>query len=194
MGALPFRGNCAASRRVNKLRWRLLSQQRAAEEKRRASSPIGHPSEVTNAGKAFWQHMQQEPAQELVVGKSRGAVLALMSVVFPAKRYAVVVDAKQTVVRNGDSMGVTGQIVQNVFRATERRLGVNDPLFAGDGFEKRRKVPFVSQRRALPKEGQLVIAKRLAQTVRELAPKNPAEHFHRQEEAGSRANPAGVIC
>ena len=88
------------SRWSSGLRWRLLSEQRAAEEKRRASPPVGHPPEVTDAGKAFWQHMHREPAQELLVG-----------VVFPAKSYAVVVDAKQTVVGNGDSMGVTGQVL-----------------------------------------------------------------------------------
>ena len=49
----------------------------------------------------------------------------------------MVVDAKQTVVGNGDSMGVTGQVLQNVFRTAERRLGVNHPLLTGDGFEKR---------------------------------------------------------
>lgn len=124
MRALPFRRNCTVSGWGSGLRWRLLSEQRAAEEKRRASPPVGHPPEVTDAGKAFWQHMHQEPAQELLVGKSHGAVLALVGVVFPAKSYAVVVDAKQTVVGNGDSMGVTGQVLQNVFRTAERRLGV----------------------------------------------------------------------
>lgn len=157
------------------------------------SPAVGHPPEVTDAWKSFWQHMQQEPAQELMVGKSHDAVLALMSVVFPAKRYAVFVDAKQAVVGNGDAMGVTGQILQNVFRTAEGRLGVDDPRFTGDGFEKRCEVVFVSEQRALPKERQLMVAKRMAQTVRELATKNTAEHFHWQEEARSRADPASVI-
>jgi len=112
------------------------------------------------------------------VGKSHGAVLALVGVVFPAKSYAVLVDAKQTVVGNGDSMGVTGQVLQNVFRTAERRLGVNNPLLTGDGFEKRCEVLFVSERRALPKESQLMVAKRLPQAVSEFASKNTAEHFH----------------
>jgi hypothetical protein len=58
------------------------------------SPPVGHPPEVTNAWKAFWQHMQQEPAQELLGEQSHGSILALVGVVFPAKRYAVVVDRK----------------------------------------------------------------------------------------------------
>ena len=178
MRALPFRSTCTVSGWGRGLRWRLLSEQRAAEEKRRASPPVGHPPEVTDAGKAFWQHMHQEPAQELVVGKSHGAVLALVGVVFPAKSYAVVVDAKQTVVGNGDSMGVTGQVLENVFRTAEWRLGVNHPLLTGDGFEKRCEVLLVGERRALPKESQLMVAKRLPQAVSEFASKNTAEHFH----------------
>jgi hypothetical protein len=38
-----------------------------------------------------------------------------------------------------------------------------------------------------------MVAKRLTQTVSEFAPKNTAEHFHRQEETGSRADPSSVI-
>ena len=114
-----------------------MSEQRAAEEKRRASPPVGHPPEVTDAGKAFWQHMHQEPAQELLVGKSHGAVLALVGVVFPAKSYAVVVDAKQTVVGNGDSMGVTGQVLQNVFvLTTTARLLRNKYEYDGLGHQR----------------------------------------------------------
>lgn len=129
--------------------------------------------------------MQQEPAQELLRGQSHGSVLPLVGVVLPAKRHAVVVDRKQTVIRNGDAMRVTRQIVQNVFRTAEGWLGVNDPLHPGDGCEKRCEVLFVGERSAVPKERQLMIAKRMAQTIRELAPKNTAEHFHRQEEARS---------
>lgn len=127
------------------------------------------------------------------MGKRHGAVLSLMSVIFPAKCYVVVVDGHQAVVGNGDSMRVAGQVLENVIRTAERRLGVNYPLLPGDGFEKRCEVRFLSERRALPKEGQLMVVERLPQTVRELASKNSAEHFHRQEEAGSGANPAGVI-
>jgi hypothetical protein len=58
MGAVPFRRNCTLSRWVSGLRWRLLGEQRAAEEKRMGSPPVGYPPEITNAREAFWQHME----------------------------------------------------------------------------------------------------------------------------------------
>jgi hypothetical protein len=64
-------------------------------------------------------------------------------------------------VGNGDSMSVSGQVLQNVFRTTEGRLGVNHPLLPGDGFEKRCEVLFVGERHAVPKENQRMVAKRL---------------------------------
>ena len=82
-------------------------------------------------------------------------------------------------------MRVTSQVVQNVFRTAEGRLGVNDPLLPGDGCEKRLEVIFVGEWSAVPKERQLMIAKRMAQAIRELAPKNATEYFHRQKEARS---------
>ena len=119
------------------------------------------------------------------MGKRHGAVPALMGVILPAKSYAVFVDRNQAVVGNSDSMSVAGQVLQNVFWTAEGRLGVNDPLLPGDGFEKCCEVIFVGEQRTVPKESQLMVAKRLAQTVRELAPKNTAEDFHGQKEARS---------
>jgi hypothetical protein len=84
-----------------------------------------------------------------------------MGVILPAKSYVVVVDRNQAVVGNGDSMSVAGQVLQNVFRTAEGRLGVNDPLLPRDGIEKCCEVIFVGERRTVPKESQLMVAKRL---------------------------------
>lgn len=78
-----------------------------------------------------------------------------MGVVFPAKRHALVVNRKQTVIGNRDSMRVTRQVVQNVLRTAEGRLGVNDPLLPGDDCEKRCEVLFVGERAQSPKNASL---------------------------------------
>jgi hypothetical protein len=136
--------------------------------------------------------MHQEPAQELLVGKSHGAVLALVGVVFPAKSYAVVVDAKQTVVGNGDSMGVTGQVLQNV---PDRRTAAwrKPPIAYGRWFRETLRSSFRYRAARTPQRKPAWVAKRLLQAVSEFASKNTAEHFHWEEEAGSRADPASVI-
>ena len=46
-------------------RFRYLSEQKAAKLKQWSALPVGQPSEVSNPGKAFGQHMLEEPAKEL---------------------------------------------------------------------------------------------------------------------------------
>ena len=176
MRALPFRRNCTVSGWGSGLRWRLLSEQRAAEEKRRASPPVGHPAEVADAGKAFWQNMLQEPAQELLVGKSHGAALTLMGVVFPAKSDVWSSTDKQTVVGDGDSMGVAGQILQDVFRPAERRLGVNDPFFRKRVARKAAKCFSLASGAHSPKKASLWLRNACRKPAMNLPSKNAAEH------------------
>ena len=40
----------------------------------------------------------------------------------------IVLEADEAMVRDRDTMGVAGEIVENVFSTTERRLGVDDPI------------------------------------------------------------------
>jgi hypothetical protein len=47
-------------------------------------------------------------------------------------------------IRDGHTMGVAGQIVQDVLRAAERRLGVHDPILAKERAEKRVECSFFS--------------------------------------------------
>lgn len=42
----------------------------------------------------------------------------------------------EPVIGDRDAMGVAGQIMQNVFRAAEGPLGVDDPVFAKQGTEE----------------------------------------------------------
>jgi hypothetical protein len=72
--------------------------------------------------------MQQEPSQEFVNSESHLPLLVPMGIVFPAERDLAVLEGDQAMVRDGDAMGVTGQVVEDVFGSAERRLGINDPV------------------------------------------------------------------
>jgi len=43
-------------------------------------------------------------------------------------RDAVILEADQAMVGDGDAVGVAGQVLENVFRSAERRLGIDDPI------------------------------------------------------------------
>ncbi len=60
-------------------------EQSAAEWQHVGSSAVGEEAEVADAGKASWQHMLYEAAQELFGSKYHRALLAVVSIVLPAE-------------------------------------------------------------------------------------------------------------
>src|SRR5262249_60099787 len=79
---------------------------------------------------AFGQHVQQEAPDDLVGMKSHRfpASRAVDAVVFPAECDAGIVGCNEATVRDGDTVGVTGEIAQHLFWSRERRLAVDYPF------------------------------------------------------------------
>src|SRR5712672_3153851 len=67
-------------------------------------------------------------AQELLGGNGHDLVLAAVGIVSPAEGDAMVLASHETLVGDGDAMGISGQVVENMFSTAEGWLGVNDPV------------------------------------------------------------------
>ncbi len=104
------------------------AEQNAAAFERSTSSAVGEESEVADANQAAGQNVKQEAAQELMSGNSHDLLLAAVGIVSPAEGDAVVFKGHETMVGDGDAMGVAGQVVEHMFGAAERWLGVDDPV------------------------------------------------------------------
>jgi hypothetical protein len=64
-----------------------------------------------------------------------------VSGVTPTKGDLAVIKRNQSVVGDGDAVGVTAEVVEHILRTTERWFGVGDPMFSkqwpaprGEGF------------------------------------------------------------
>jgi len=85
---------------------------------------------VADAVEALGQHVHQETPDELVRMKphrlpAAGAVDAL---VLPAERNGAVVGCNEAAVRDGNPVGVTGEIAQHLLGPSERRFAIDHPL------------------------------------------------------------------
>ena len=87
---------------------------------------------MADAVEASGQHVHEKAPDELVRVKPHRlpAVRPFDAIVFPAERDAGVVGCDEAAVRDGDPVGVAGQIAQYLLRSGERRLAVDDPLDA----------------------------------------------------------------
>ena len=86
------------------------SQQFATEFDRRGSLVIGHEAEVPDADESLRQHVNQETSDELVGGNRHHSLLVAASVVPPTEGDVVAVEGDESVVGDGDAMGIASEI------------------------------------------------------------------------------------
>ena len=159
----------------------------AATFERSTPSAVGEESEVADANQAAGQDVQQEAAQELIGGNGHDLLLAAVGIVPPAEGDAIVLEGHETMVGDGDAMGVAGQIVEHMFGPAEGWLGVDDPVLpeqaAGGSGECSQERPDA----VVSRETEVCpAAKSCLQSSDELAAEDSAERLDGQEEAAAR--------
>ena len=87
---------------------------------------------MSNANQATGQNVQQESAQELMGGNGHDLLLAAAGIVSPAERDAIALKGHETMVGDGDAVGIAGQVVENMFGAAEGRLGIDHPVLPAE--------------------------------------------------------------
>jgi len=108
------------------------AEQSAAAVERSAPSAVGEEAEMSDANQASGQDVQQEAAQELICGNGDDLLLAAVGIITPTEGDAIVFKRHETMVGDGHAMGVAGQVVENMFGATEGRLGVDHPVLVAE--------------------------------------------------------------
>src|SRR5215467_8793720 len=164
-----------------RLRRSLLCHRRekiATKRKQFAPSAIGHPAKVANAWKPFGEDVLQEATQEFFAGQRHGALFVVVGVVFPAEEHLGFVDRDNAVVGDGYAVGVTSQIVQDVFGSAERWLGIDDPILFTQGVQKCAEGFWMGQRQALPVERQQLGAEDTPQSGQEFSAEDRTEDQH----------------
>ena len=97
-------------------------------------------------------------------------------------------------VGDGDAVRIASQIMQHMFGAAERRLGIDNPVLAVKHAQEDGEALLVVKWHALTEEAQLIAGKEAPQAGNELAAEDTAEHLDRQQESGTRCDPARVVC
>jgi hypothetical protein len=94
----------------------------ATEGKCLASVATGKQSEVTDLDEACRQDVEQEAADELGRIESHDTAAAVMPGVAPAEANLAVFKAEKSSVRDGDPMRVACQVLEHMFRSSNRGL------------------------------------------------------------------------
>jgi hypothetical protein len=99
---------------------------------------------VTDPNKAVGEDMEQEAAQELGYRDRQGALLIAMRGVPPAEGDLVLVERDQPMVGDGDPVGVTAEILQNMVGTSKGWFAVDHPVVTEERPQEGRKGFWVS--------------------------------------------------
>ena len=122
--------------------------------------------------------MQQEAADKFVGVERHGLDTIALTPVAVGKADAAVTHVEESVVRNGDTMRIAADIVQDVRRAGKGRFGVDDPLVS---------IELIAKLCKALQEGHGAGGACLGQRRAELAAKDGAQGPHRKRKRGSAA-------
>ncbi len=143
-------------------------------ERVRVYDSAGEEAEVADADEALREDVQEKSAQEFVGVERERADLAPVSIVLPPKRDGVVGDGDEPVIRDGDAVGVSREVVQALARAAEGRLRVDHPRVAIERSEPRTKGAPQWRAARGAREMTSAPAKSVAQAGDEFARERPA--------------------
>src|SRR5215469_11163511 len=89
----------------------------------------GEEAVMADAVEALRQNMEQEAADEFVRTERHDALAvgAIAAIVLVAERDTGLVERHEPMVRDGDAVGVSGQIGEHRLWPAARRLGVDEP-------------------------------------------------------------------
>src|ERR1019366_9168477 len=137
--------------------------------------------------------MEQESAQELLDIQSHEPLLVAMGGVSPAEGDVALGESNQSVVGDGDAVGVGAQIAQHIFRPSEGALGVDDPVMAEQYAQPCCEGTRLGQGQEEAVELNHASMEGAAKSGDELAAEDTAEHADGQEEGVPGGDRAGVI-
>ena len=80
--------------------------------------------------------MDQESPQKLLCGNGHDLLLAAVGIILPSERHSIILEANESMVGDGNAMGIARQIMQNMFWTAEGRLGVDDPVLSEELAQK----------------------------------------------------------
>ena len=127
---------------------------------------MSHPREAAG------QDMKEEAAEELQSIEGHQLRTVAVGAVAPTEGHLSVAVTDETMIRDGDPVGVASQVTQDRLRASKRRLAVDDPFFARRIAEK---VASVALRNS-----EIALLQFALEATEKLGSEHPAEDAHRE--------------
>ena len=92
------------------------------------SVPITKQTVIADPLQSLRQDVQQEAADELVRRESHGLLGVVVAIVLPAEGDGPIIDMEETIVRDGDAMSITADVIEDLLGSRKGCFGIDDPF------------------------------------------------------------------
>ena len=154
---------------------------------------VGQISKLPDADEPSRQNVLGETAEELVRRKGQLPLLVAMSVVLPAEGHALAIEGQQTVITDGNAMGIPPEIVKHLSGSAKCGLRVYHPVFLEERIDKSGQTLWILQFGDRSRKDEISLLVRHSEPIDELGAKDGTEYVHWQEERVFRVNPAFMV-
>ena len=171
----------------------LLMDQTSSELDALVANTIGQEAVVPDTDESLREHVEQEASDELHARDRHGSFLP-SGAILPPEFDLSVMDGDDALVGDGDAVGVAGQILQDLGRATKGWLGVDHPLLSADFGDRAGPGGEIAKSFELTVKLDITVAIGGFESLEIQTPKQPAEDAHRQEETISAGGPSKLVA
>jgi len=127
--------------------------------------------------------MKQEPSDELVSLERHGLLMIVVSIISPEERDIAALDIKDSVIADGDPVGISAEVLKDPRSAIKGRFAIDDPLLmvkmSPEGFEGSELLEMAD----VAGEYEITRFEAVFEEVKELAPEQRRHNPDRNEEA-----------
>ena len=95
---------------------------------------VGQEAKVTDADLACRQDMKKEPSDKLVGLEGHSLLTVMVGIIPPEEGNLAVLEGADAVITDGDSVGISAQVLKDPLGAIEGWLAVDDPWFPVEMF------------------------------------------------------------
>ena len=134
---------------------------------------------AADAYETFWQDVQEEAAEEVDGIEGHEALLAAVGIIAPEEADALAVEGGDAVVGDSHAVGVAAEIAQDMFGATEGRLGVDVPVLLAQQVDQLLELSRVTEGCGWASEVEQAPLMKLAEAGEELVAEDGAQNGNR---------------
>jgi len=169
------------------------AEERPTPVETRVPIAIAEESGMPDAHKARRQHMEQEPAEELLTVERQDFGAVVIGVVAVPEADDAVDEIDEPVRADRHPVCVASQVGEHMIRTAERGLRVDDPVWRAQRREEVRKRRGAGQRDGAAGEGELVRDVGAPEAVEALGAKHHRERPNGKEKRRAAGNPSGPV-